>query len=134
MVTAAYLIATPRLDGIGAGQLSAYLMAPYAVLAGLLGSALVATLAQSRQTQPSKTQPSKTAEDRIPADPAAGTGNEPAGDGDAPAVGADRDDAAAGPAPGGARRGLRGRAGRPRRPAESDPLAVDAGGDPADAG
>jgi hypothetical protein len=46
MVAAAYFLAAPRLVGIRAEQLSAHLIAPYAVLAGLAGSVLVTALAQ----------------------------------------------------------------------------------------
>ncbi|MFI7213207.1 hypothetical protein ACIBP4_01415 [Micromonospora maritima] len=46
LVALAYLLAVPRLAGIAAEQLSAHLIAPYAVIAGLGGSLLVAALAQ----------------------------------------------------------------------------------------
>ena len=46
VVAAAYFLAAPRLSGIRAEQVSAHLLAPYAVLAGLAGSVLVTTLAQ----------------------------------------------------------------------------------------
>ncbi|WP_246248408.1 hypothetical protein, partial [Micromonospora maritima] len=46
LVALAYLLAVPRLAGIAAEQLSAHLIAPYAVIAGLAGSVLVAALAQ----------------------------------------------------------------------------------------
>ncbi|RKR89216.1 hypothetical protein BDK92_3556 [Micromonospora pisi] len=46
LVAAAYFLAAPRLVGIRAEQVSAHLAAPYAVIAGLAGSALVAALAQ----------------------------------------------------------------------------------------
>ncbi|MEU0156569.1 hypothetical protein [Micromonospora fulviviridis] len=46
LVALAYLLAVPRLAGIAAEQVSAHLIAPYAVIAGLGGSALVAALAQ----------------------------------------------------------------------------------------
>jgi hypothetical protein len=46
VVAAAYFLAAPRLVGIRAEQLSAHLIAPYAVLAGLAGSVLMTTLVQ----------------------------------------------------------------------------------------
>lgn len=49
LVAVAYFLAAPRLIGIQAEQMSAHLMAPYAVIAGLAGSALVAGLAQRRE-------------------------------------------------------------------------------------
>jgi hypothetical protein len=46
LVAVAYFLAAPRLVGIRPEQLSAHLLAPYAVLAGLAGSVTVAGLAQ----------------------------------------------------------------------------------------
>ncbi|SCG49486.1 hypothetical protein [Micromonospora inositola] len=46
LVAVAYLLAVPRLAAIAAEQVSAHLIAPYAVLAGVGGSVLVAALAQ----------------------------------------------------------------------------------------
>ncbi|WP_239542960.1 hypothetical protein [Micromonospora terminaliae] len=46
LVALAYLLAVPRLAGIAAEQVSAHLIAPYAVIAGIGGSVLVAALAQ----------------------------------------------------------------------------------------
>ncbi|MCW3813777.1 hypothetical protein ONA91_04815 [Micromonospora sp. DR5-3] len=46
LVALAYLLAVPRLAAIAAEQVSAHLIAPYAVIAGVGGSALVAALAQ----------------------------------------------------------------------------------------
>ena len=46
VVAVAYLLAAPRLAGIAAEQVSAHLLAPYAVIAGLAGSVLVTALAQ----------------------------------------------------------------------------------------
>ncbi|MFR9780708.1 hypothetical protein ACL02O_32270 [Micromonospora sp. MS34] len=46
LVALAYLLAVPRLAAIAPEQLSAHLIAPYAVIAGLGGSVLVAVLAQ----------------------------------------------------------------------------------------
>ncbi|MDW5327300.1 hypothetical protein [Plantactinospora sp. KLBMP9567] len=50
LVAVAYFVAAPRLVGIRPEQVSAHLMAPYAVVAGLAGSALVAALAQRSET------------------------------------------------------------------------------------
>lgn len=44
LVAAAYLLAAPRLGGIPAVELSAYLVVPYAVIAGLAGSVTIAAL------------------------------------------------------------------------------------------
>ncbi|MFC4149195.1 hypothetical protein ACFO0M_23335 [Micromonospora mangrovi] len=46
LVAVAYLLAVPRLAGIAPEQLSAHLIAPYAVIAGVAGSVLVTALAQ----------------------------------------------------------------------------------------
>lgn len=46
LVAVAYLLAVPRLAAIAAEQVSAHLIAPYAVIAGVGGSVLVAALAQ----------------------------------------------------------------------------------------
>ncbi|WP_369799817.1 hypothetical protein [Micromonospora sp. HK10] len=46
LVALAYLLAVPRLAGISPEQVSAHLIAPYAVITGIAGSALVAALAQ----------------------------------------------------------------------------------------
>ncbi len=49
LVSAAYFLAAPRLTGVQADeQLSAYLIAPYAVIAGLVGSVLLVGLAAQR--------------------------------------------------------------------------------------
>src|SRR5207237_700508 len=48
LVAVAYLLAVPRLAGIAPEQLSAHLIAPYAVIAGVAGSVLVAALAPRR--------------------------------------------------------------------------------------
>ncbi len=50
LVAAAYFLAAPKLAGVQADeQLSAYLLAPYAVIAGLAGSVLFAALAMQRE-------------------------------------------------------------------------------------
>ncbi|BCJ65433.1 hypothetical protein GCM10009779_18620 [Polymorphospora rubra] len=51
LVAAAYFLAAPRLSGIQAEQLSAHLLAPYAVIAGLAGSVLVTALAQRGESR-----------------------------------------------------------------------------------
>ena len=50
MVAAAYLLAAPVLEDVRPEQLSAHLVAPYAVLAGLVGSILVALLTRARRS------------------------------------------------------------------------------------
>ncbi|MET7751750.1 hypothetical protein [Micromonospora sp. NPDC005367] len=47
-VAVAYLLAVPRLSAISPEQVSAHLIAPYAVIVGIGGSVLVAALAQAR--------------------------------------------------------------------------------------
>jgi hypothetical protein len=54
LVAAAYFLAAPRLVGIQAEQLSAHLMAPYAVVAGITGSAVIAALAQRAEGAPAR--------------------------------------------------------------------------------
>lgn len=49
VVASAYLLAAPVLKSVKPEQLSAHLVAPYAVLAGLIGSVLVALLAGRRR-------------------------------------------------------------------------------------
>jgi hypothetical protein len=51
LVAAAYFLAAPTLVGIRAEQLSAHLLAPYAVIAGLAGSVLVTAINQRRDTR-----------------------------------------------------------------------------------
>lgn len=52
LVAAAYFLAAPRVTGDSAEQESAYLIAPYAVLAGLVGSVLVAAIGPKTQRPP----------------------------------------------------------------------------------
>ncbi|WP_376787292.1 hypothetical protein [Micromonospora halotolerans] len=52
LVALAYLLAVPRLAGIAAEQVSAHLIAPYAVIAGIGGSVLMAALAQRAGRRP----------------------------------------------------------------------------------
>ncbi|MBM0237248.1 hypothetical protein JNW88_08910, partial [Micromonospora sp. ATA32] len=49
LVAVAYFLAVPRLTAIAPEQVSAHLVAPYAVIAGIGGSILVASLAQRRE-------------------------------------------------------------------------------------
>ncbi|MFI2708720.1 hypothetical protein ACH495_01120 [Micromonospora sp. NPDC018662] len=66
LVALAYLLAVPRLAGIAAEQLSAHLIAPYAVIAGVGGSMLMAALAQRadrRATAPSGATPTTAGPD-----------------------------------------------------------------------
>ena len=76
LVAAAYFLAAPRLAGIRAEQVSAHLAAPYAVIAGLAGSALVAAMAQrasAGRPQPADSTGSRLTEPgRVPAQRAAG--------------------------------------------------------------
>lgn len=51
LVAAAYFLAAPTLVGIRAEQLSAHLLAPYAVIAGLAGSVLVTAIIQRRDSR-----------------------------------------------------------------------------------
>jgi hypothetical protein len=57
LVAAAYFLTAPRLGDIPAKQLSAHLAAPYAVLAGIAGSAIVAALAQRAEATPAALSP-----------------------------------------------------------------------------
>lgn len=54
LVAAAYFLVAPRVVGIRAEQLSAHLMAPYAVIAGITGSAIAAALAQRADGAPDR--------------------------------------------------------------------------------
>lgn len=51
LVAAAYVLAAPRLVGSPAEQISAYLAAPYAVIAGVAGSVIATVLAQRAETR-----------------------------------------------------------------------------------
>ncbi len=56
LVAAAYFLAAPKLTGIRADeQLSAYLIAPYAVMAGLAGSVLVTAVLTQREQRAAAT-------------------------------------------------------------------------------
>ncbi|MDG4790996.1 hypothetical protein O7626_34685 [Micromonospora sp. WMMD1102] len=111
LVAVAYFVAAPRLVGIRPEQVSAHLMAPYAVVAGLAGSALVAALAQRAETMAA--EPDAAA-------PGSGPGAAP---GTGPASGTDSAPEA-GPRPSGA---------RPDTPPDVDPdidLATEPATDP----
>ncbi|WP_446217640.1 hypothetical protein [Micromonospora sp. IBHARD004] len=100
LVAVAYLLAVPRLAAIAAEQVSAHLIAPYAVIAGVGGSALVAALAQraerrtaapagvtlprQRTAEPDdlSTGTDREALDLPPADEAAGSADVAAGTGE----------------------------------------------------
>ncbi|SCL65214.1 hypothetical protein [Micromonospora chersina] len=83
LVALAYLLAVPRLAGIAAEQVSAHLIAPYAVIAGVGGSALVAALAQRADRRAAERAVvnlphQRTGEpDQLTADDPASTGAEP---------------------------------------------------------
>lgn len=67
MVAAAYLLAAPVLEDVRPEQLSAHLVAPYAVLAGLIGSVLVALLTRTRRLT-SIPRPGRSTDDAKPAE------------------------------------------------------------------
>ncbi|MEU1808069.1 hypothetical protein [Micromonospora aurantiaca (nom. illeg.)] len=79
LVALAYLLAVPRLAGIAAEQLSAHLIAPYAVIAGVGGSMVMAALAQraERRSAERVTVPRQRTGEPDPADgePASTGGN-----------------------------------------------------------
>ncbi|MFY1635314.1 hypothetical protein ACN27F_18905 [Solwaraspora sp. WMMB335] len=92
LIAAAYFLAAPRLIGPRAEQLSAHLLAPYAVIAGLAGSVLVTAIAQrleasrrrraARRDQPpprptDPSGPDHQASSDLPTMPAQPTGAEP---------------------------------------------------------
>ncbi|MEU7822628.1 hypothetical protein [Catellatospora sp. NPDC049133] len=72
LVAVAYLLAAPKLTGALPEQLSAYLVAPYAVFAGLLGSVLALVLCGPRRPRPvtaatAPVPPQYTGSDAVPA-------------------------------------------------------------------
>lgn len=71
LITLAYFLATPQLAGTRSVQFSAYLIAPYAVIAGLAGSVLVSALG------PVKGQPADAPDSATEA-PSAGKAGAPA--------------------------------------------------------
>ena len=60
LVALSFLALSPRLTGTPGPIESAYLIAPYAVLSGLAGSALAVAIAKSLAAQPIETQPAET--------------------------------------------------------------------------
>ncbi|MFE7873791.1 hypothetical protein ACFUYE_26000 [Micromonospora humida] len=128
LVAVAYFLAVPRLATISPAQVSAHLVAPYAVIVGAAGSVLVASLAQraerraAARTTPSVPHPRTGAPDDLPAgtDPAAPS--EP----DVPGRGTDHP-TADNPGPGGTSEVT---PGPPASPATSGP-ADDPAGDSA---
>ncbi|WP_203859590.1 hypothetical protein [Plantactinospora mayteni] len=79
LVAIAYFLAAPRLVGIRPEQVSAHLMAPYAVVAGLAGSALVAALAQRSETMARRAE--SVDSPAVPLPPGTGTDAPPAAGG-----------------------------------------------------
>lgn len=69
LVAAAYFLATPRLAGARAEQFSAYLIAPYAVIAGLAGSVLVSALGPTTRQAAQGTQPPQPQQPALPSQP-----------------------------------------------------------------
>jgi hypothetical protein len=65
LVAAAYFLAAPRPVGIESWQVSAYLVAPYAVIAGLLGSVIIAA-ATPRPSYERALLPARVDDDPIP--------------------------------------------------------------------
>lgn len=61
LVAMAYFLATPRLGGAQAEQFSAYLIATYAVIAGLAGSVLVSALGPVRNSEADGSAPDQPA-------------------------------------------------------------------------
>ncbi|MFV2021828.1 hypothetical protein [Micromonospora sp. LOL_023] len=76
LIATAYFLAAPRLVGPRAEQLSAHLLAPYAVIAGLAGSVLVTAIAQRLEVshrQRDQISNDDTGDGRPAADPVGGT-------------------------------------------------------------
>lgn len=112
LIAAAYFLAAPRLVGPRAEQLSAHLLAPYAVIAGLAGSVLVTAIAQrleasrgrrdrspatpgdkggSSSTEPTEPTTGSTGRDAaVPGQPTAGTGADTPARGTAAVTGSGR--------------------------------------------
>jgi hypothetical protein len=70
LVALAYLLAVPRWTALGPEQVSAQLIAPYAVIAGIAGSVLSAALAERVDRNRSGDRTFATPADRVPAGPA----------------------------------------------------------------
>ncbi|MGC5331698.1 hypothetical protein [Micromonospora sp. DT62] len=94
LVATAYFLAVPRLTAISPEQVSAHLIAPYAVIVGVGGAVLVTVLAQRAARQAATRGPVRVPRQRTgepadhPGDPAPGRHNPPVGgtDGDAQAT------------------------------------------------
>ncbi|MCW6007084.1 hypothetical protein K1W54_21235 [Micromonospora sp. CPCC 205371] len=80
LVAAAYILAAPKLVGVRAEQLSAHLIAPYAVIAGLAGSVLMTAIWQRVHRQPTEAELAalEWPVDDQPADKPTGAKTEPA--------------------------------------------------------
>ncbi|WP_431884483.1 hypothetical protein [Micromonospora wenchangensis] len=136
LVAVAYFLAVPRLATISPAQVSAHLVAPYAVIVGAAGSVLVASLAQrserraAARTTPPVPRPRTGGPDDLPAgvDPTAPSEPDaPGRDTDHPGPAPDTSDVAPGrPAP----PATPGPADSPTGPGEDSPAPVTApGGD-----
>ncbi|MEU6207204.1 hypothetical protein ABZ814_26860 [Micromonospora musae] len=91
LVAVAYLLAVPRLSAITPEQVSAHLIAPYAVIVGIGGSVLVAALAQGRARRAASRADANSTGTASGSEPTVGT-TEPA---TGPTVPADADTAVA---------------------------------------
>ncbi|MEU9505625.1 hypothetical protein AB0D32_05010 [Micromonospora sp. NPDC048170] len=98
LVATAYFLAVPRLTAISPEQVSAHLIAPYAVIIGVGGAVLVTALAQRAARRAANREPVRVPRQRTdepadrPADPLSGRHAHPADDTDAPARGPGRTD------------------------------------------
>ncbi|GIJ27765.1 hypothetical protein Vqi01_29270 [Micromonospora qiuiae] len=124
LVAVAYFLAVPRLTAISPEQVSAHLIAPYAVIVGIGGSVLVAALAQ-RSARRATSRPDPGAATAVPRQRTGDhdtPGTDPVTAVDTPAV---RTDPATptGPGAGGT---ATGSAGRRRTPASSSSAPVPA--------
>ncbi len=101
LVAVAYFLAVPRLATISPAQVSAHLVAPYAVIVGAAGSVLVASLAQraERRAAIRTTPPVPRPRTGEPDDPPAGTGPAVPSEPDAPGRETDHPAVLPGPAP-----------------------------------
>ncbi|MCM0678041.1 hypothetical protein NCC78_25680, partial [Micromonospora phytophila] len=111
LVATAYFLAVPRLTAINPEQVSAHLIAPYAVIVGVGGSVLVAALAQRSGRRAATRGPVRVPRQRtgepmaFPADPASGQPSFPPA-GDAADAGPGTRPAAGAPTPAVARAGV----------------------------
>lgn len=117
LVALAYLLAVPRLSAISPEQVSAHLIAPYAVIGGIGGSVLIAALAQRAERRSTAgtatrtpvvetTPPPAPTEPNAPTEPGASGGVESSASG----------------------RGRRATSGRGRRPVTTPEDAATAAG------